>query len=140
MCFVLQDESEKSTVAGVLQYITHLIKYKDNHSTECKPGKSHKFPSIIEEKFRTIFNESSSKSLLPKNRKLLIRIVLVLTLFVDGYQTDTADIAKDLRMNVVELKKQYEQLGCEIVDDESVLLATLSVPPLLNSRSKKRKR
>lgn len=67
----------------------------------------------------------------------------MLTLFVDGYQSDTADIAKDLRMNVVELKKQYERLGCKIVDDESVLLATLPAPskfPVLNKRSKKRKR
>ncbi|KAL8120450.1 hypothetical protein AgCh_017573 [Apium graveolens] len=139
----IKDESEKRTVAGVLQYITHLIKYKDHHSHECKPGKSHKFPSIIEEKFRTIFNEPSSRSLWLKNRKLLISYVLVLTLFVDGYQSDTFDIAKDLRLNIVELKKQYERLGCKIVDDESVLLVTLPAPlesPILNNRSKKRKR
>lgn len=124
----IKDEHEKRTVAGVLQYMTHLIKYKDKHSFDCKSVKNHKFPSIIEEKFRTLFNESSSRSLSSRKRKLLINYVLVLTLFVDGYQSDAADIAKDLRTDVEELKKQYERLGCKIVNENSVLLATLPVP------------
>lgn len=139
----IKDEHEKITVAGVLQYITHLIKYKDKHSTDCKSVKNHQFPSIIEEKFRTVFNESSSRSLSSGKRKLLINYVLVLTLFVDGYQSDATDIAKDLRMDAQELKKQFEWLGCKIVDEKSVLLATLPVPlniPGLRRSTKKRKR
>lgn len=139
----IKDEHEKITVAGVLQYITHLIKYKDKYSTDCKSVKNHKFPSVIEEKFRTMFNESSSISLSSGKRKLLINFVLVLTLFVDGYQSDATDIAKDLRMDFQELKKQFEWLGCKIVDEKSVLLATLPVPlnlPGLRRSTKKRKR
>lgn len=139
----IKDEHEKITVAGVLQYITHLVKYKDKYSTDCKSVKNHKFPSIIEEKFRTMFNESSSISLSSGKRKLLINFVLVLTLFVDGYQSDATDIAKDLRMDFQELKKQFEWLGCKIVDEKSVLLATLPVPlnlPGLRRSTKKRKR
>lgn len=142
MCFILQEKHEKITVAGVLQYITHLINYKDKHSLDFESVKNHNFPSIIEEKFRTMFNKSSSRSLSPWKRKFLINHVLALTLFVDGYQTDAADIAKDLRMDVKELQRQYERLGCKIVDEKSVLLATLPVPlKLPGIRSgKKRKR
>lgn len=90
-----------------------------------------------------MFNESSSISLSSGKRKLLINFVLVLTLFVDGYQSDATDIAKDLRMDFQELKKQFEWLGCKIVDEKSVLLATLPVPlnlPGLRRSTKKRKR
>ncbi|KAL8118777.1 uncharacterized protein LOC141723945 [Apium graveolens] len=139
----IKDEYEKSTVAGVLQYITHLIKYKDMHSMEhYRKMKKHRFPSIFEEKFRTMF-EPTSHRLSDEKKKFLISHVLVLTLFVDGYRSDTFDIAKDLNTSVVELRKHWLELGCKLVREKSTVFATLPVPlqfPVAKQRLRKRKR
>lgn len=138
----IKDEYEKSTVASVLQYITHLIKYKDKNSMDhFKSVKNHKFPSILEEKFRTMFVEPGSKKPSDGKMKFLISHVLVLTLFVDGYRSDPSDIAKDLKINVVELRTHYSELGCKLVREKSATFATLPVPLAFPvNRQKKRKR
>ncbi|KAK1362788.1 hypothetical protein POM88_038349 [Heracleum sosnowskyi] len=137
----IKDEYEKGTVASVLQYITHLIKYKDKHSMDhYRKVKNHKFPSILEEKFRTMF-EPSSQRLSSEKNTFLINHVLVLTLFVDGYRSDISDIAKDLKIGVVELRKHWLELGCKLVREKNTLFATLPVPLTFPvNRQKKRKR
>lgn len=138
----IKDEYEKGTVASVLQYITHLIKYKDKHSMDhYRKVKNHKFPSILEEKFRTMFEPISQRLSADKN-KFLINHVLVLTLFVDGYRSDTSDIAKDLKIGVVDLRKHLLELGCKLVREKNTMLATLPVPltfPVNRPRKRKRK-
>ncbi|KAL0341864.1 UNVERIFIED_CONTAM: hypothetical protein Scaly_1849000 [Sesamum calycinum] len=92
------DESKKRRFAGILSYITHLIKFKDRHSMD------------------------------DDKLKLLISYILVLSLFADDFRSDPSDIAKDLRMNPITLRPHYEYLGCKFVRDNQVLLATLPVP------------
>ncbi|KAK1362779.1 DNA-directed RNA polymerase I subunit rpa49 [Heracleum sosnowskyi] len=137
----IKDEYEKGTVACVLQYITHLIKYKDKHSMDhFRKVKNHKFPSILEEKFRTMF-EPSSQRLSSEKNTFLINHVLVLTLFVDGFRSDISDIAKDLKIGVVELRKHWLELGCKLVREKNTLFATLPVPLTFPvNRQKRRKR
>ncbi|XP_063936879.1 uncharacterized protein LOC108196040 isoform X2 [Daucus carota subsp. sativus] len=126
----IQDEHEKRTVASVLQYITHLIKYKDKHLSGCynKFVKDHKFPSIIEEKFQAMFSESSSEALPPAKRELLVNYVLVLSLFVDGYKSNAKDITKDLKIKTETAIKYYKQLGCIPRPTTAGLLVELPVP------------
>ncbi|KAK1363286.1 DNA-directed RNA polymerase I subunit rpa49 [Heracleum sosnowskyi] len=136
----IKDEYEKSKVAAVLQYITHLIKYKNKHSGDHKKSvNNHKFPSILEAKLRTMF-ELNSGRLAAEKRNLLISHVLVLTLYVDGYRSDTADIARDLKMSPVELRTHYGNLGCKFLLKKSASFATLTVPLKLKELRGKKKR
>ncbi|KAG5632382.1 hypothetical protein H5410_004099, partial [Solanum commersonii] len=41
---------------------------------------------------------------------------------------DPSDIANDLRINVVALRPFYEYLGCKLVCEKNIVLATLRVP------------
>lgn len=140
---MFQNEYEMSTLACVFSYITHLIKFKDKHSMDGHlSAKNHKIPSILSLKFRAMFEESDKKRLSDEKRNLLISYVLVLTLFADGYRSDPSDIAKDLRMNAIELRTHYEQLGCKFVREGTVLLATLPVPlqfPVIRIRRKRQR-
>ncbi|KAK1363295.1 DNA-directed RNA polymerase I subunit rpa49 [Heracleum sosnowskyi] len=136
----IKDEYEKSKVAAVLQYITHLIKYKNKHSGDRnKSVNNHKFPSILEAKLRTMF-ELNSGRLSAEKRNLLISHVLVLTLYVDGYRSDTSDIARDLKMSPVELRTHYGNLGCKFLLKKSASFATLTVPLKLKELRGKKKR
>lgn len=88
-----------------------------------------------------MFNEPGAKRLAAEKYKFLISHVLVLTLFVDGYKSDTSDIAKDLKISVVDLRKHWAELGCKLVREKSTTFATLPLPltfPVI--RQKKRKR
>ncbi|KAK1362794.1 hypothetical protein POM88_038355 [Heracleum sosnowskyi] len=135
-----ENEYEKGTIARVLHYITHLIKYKDKHSMDHNGKvKNQKFPSILEEKFRTMF-EPNSQRLSSEKNTFLINHVLVLTLFDDGYRSDISDIAKDLKIGVVELRKHWLELGCKLVREKNTVFATLHVPLTFPvNRQKKRK-
>ncbi|XP_047325672.1 DNA-directed RNA polymerase I subunit RPA49 [Impatiens glandulifera] len=125
----IKDDFEKSKIAGLFSFITHLIKFKDKHSFEgASSAKNHIIPAQIYQRFNSLFAESDSKRLLDEKRNLLISHVLVLTLFADDFKSDMADIAKDLRMTAVELRRHFENLGCKLKREGTALWATLPVP------------
>ncbi|KAJ8558089.1 hypothetical protein K7X08_004855 [Anisodus acutangulus] len=113
-----KDENEKKRLAGILSFITHLVKFKDKHSMDgVSSSKHHKIPVILFQKFSSMFAIADSKRLPDEKRDLLISYVLVLTLFADDFHTD---IDKDLRMSAVTLWPHYEYLGCKFVREKNV--------------------
>ncbi|KAK3034398.1 hypothetical protein RJ639_033669 [Escallonia herrerae] len=96
------------------------------------------FPSILLEKFSTMFLESDLKRLSTEKSDLLISYVLVPSLFADDFRSDPFDIARDLRMSYIAfLPENYKQLGCKFVGDGYIqrydktladIVATLPVP------------
>lgn len=113
----------------MFSYINHLVKFKDKNSMEgFSSAKHHKIPTILSQKFSTIFGVSDRKRLEDEKRDLLISYVLVLTLIADGFNTVVSDIAKDLRMDLIKLRPHFEHLGCKLMVKNKVLLATLPVP------------
>ncbi|KAG8388411.1 hypothetical protein BUALT_Bualt02G0123100 [Buddleja alternifolia] len=136
-----KDDSKKKKIAGILSYITHLIKYKDKHSMDgVSSSKRHKLPSILSQKFSSMFGTTNEKRIQEDKQRLLISYVLVLTLFADDFRSDPSDIAKDLRMNPLTLRPHYEYLGCKFVWENKVLLATLPVPLEFHTLKRKRRR
>ncbi|PRQ53423.1 putative RNA polymerase I associated factor, A49 [Rosa chinensis] len=134
------DEEKKNKLACIFSYIMHLIKFKDLHSMELKGlffPKAHRFPSIIRDKFSRMF-DAVSRKLSTEKSNLLISYVLVLTLFVDEFQTSLTDIAKDLRMSTLKLRTHYETLGCKVSKKNNFITVTLPVP--LQFPTLKRKR
>ncbi|KAL0441379.1 UNVERIFIED_CONTAM: hypothetical protein Sradi_0076800 [Sesamum radiatum] len=96
------DESKKRRFAGILSYITHLIKFKDRHSMDgVTSAKRHKLPSILSQKFSSLFGATNDTRIPDDKLKLLISYILVLSLFADDFRSDPSDIAKDLRMNPI---------------------------------------
>lgn len=137
----IQDEDEKKTLAGIFSFITHLVKFKDKHSMDgVSSAKHHKIPGILFQKFSSMFAVSDSKRLPEEKKNLLINYVLVLTLFADDFRSDPSDISKDLRINAVALRPHYEYLGCKLVREKNVLLATLPVPLVFPTLRRKRRR
>ncbi|CAL5439477.1 unnamed protein product [Camellia sinensis] len=137
----IKDEVERTTLACVLSYITHLIKFKDKHSSEgSSSAKHHKIPSILVQKFSTMFANSDSKWLTDEKKDLLISYVLVLTLIADGFQTYPSDIAKDLRMTTVNVRQHYQNLGCKFLRTGNSSVATLPVPLQFPKVVQKRRR
>lgn len=136
----MEGEVSRRQLAGILSYITHLVKFKDRHSMDgVSSAKHHKIPSILFQKFSTMFAGSESKRLSDEKRDLLISYVLVLTLYVDDFRTDLSDIAKDLRMNPMSLRPHYQFLGCKLVNEKGKTLAMLPLP-LQFQAERKRKR
>lgn len=128
------------TLSCIFSYITHLIKFKDQHSMDgVSSAKGHKIPSILFQKFSTIFSPVS-KRLSAEMNDLLISYVLVLTLYADEFQTDPSDIAKDLRMSSVKLRVHFEHLGCKLSRKNNLLLFTLPVPLQFPMVRQKRRR
>ncbi|KAI7985080.1 DNA-directed RNA polymerase I subunit rpa49 [Camellia lanceoleosa] len=137
----IKDEVERTTLACVFSYITHLIKFKDKHSSEgSSSAKHHKIPSILVQKFSTMFANSESKWLTDEKKDLLISYVLVLTLIADGFQTYPSDIAKDLRMTTMNVRQHYQNLGCKFVRKGISSVATLPVPLQFPKVVQKRRR
>ncbi|KAL2243214.1 uncharacterized protein LOC105157780 [Sesamum indicum] len=137
----VKDESKKRRFAGILSYITHLIKFKDRHSMDgVTSAKRHKLPSILSQKFSSLFGATNDTRIPDDKLKLLISYILVLSLFADDFRSDPSDIAKDLRMNPITLRPHYEYLGCKFVRDNQVLLATLPVPLEFQTIKRKRRR
>ncbi|PIN22299.1 RNA polymerase I 49 kDa subunit [Handroanthus impetiginosus] len=137
----IEDESKKKRIAGILSYITHLIKFKDGHSMDgVSSAKRHKLPSILSQKFTSMFGGTNDTRIPDEKQKLLISYVLVLSLFADDFRSDPLDIAKDLRMSPIMLRPHYEYLGCKFVRENQVLLATLPVPLEFQTMKRKRRR
>ncbi|XP_010062676.2 DNA-directed RNA polymerase I subunit rpa49 [Eucalyptus grandis] len=136
-----QDEMEKETLGCILSYINHLIKFKDQHSADgASSSKNHKTPSILRQKFSTMFSNAESKWLPSEKIDLLISYVLVLTLFADDFRTDPTDIAKDLRMSSVTIRQHFEHLGCKFSREKNVLYAKLPVPLKFPELRRRRRR
>ncbi|CAL5443790.1 unnamed protein product [Camellia sinensis] len=137
----IKDEVERTTLACVFSYITHLIKFKEKHSSEgSSSAKHHKIPSILVQKFSTMFANSDSKWLTDEKKDLLISYVLVLTLIADGFQTHPSDIAKDLRMTTMNVRQHYQNLGCKFLRTGNSSVATLPVPLQFPKVVQKRRR
>ncbi|KAL1533414.1 DNA-directed RNA polymerase I subunit RPA49-like [Salvia divinorum] len=136
-----KDESSRRRMAGILSYITHLVRFKDRHSMDgVLSAKLHKLPSILSQKFSTMFASTTEKRLPQDKLDLLISYVLVLSLFADDFRSDPSDIARDLRMNPLTLRTHYESLGCKFVRENLSLVATLPVPLTFQTIKIKRKR
>ncbi|CAH8260407.1 unnamed protein product [Arabidopsis lyrata] len=139
----IKDDMKKQTVSGALTLLTHLVKFKDRNSMNgFDSAKNHKMPDIFRRKFQSMFKDSESERIPVDKANLLISYVLVLSLHVDNFKTDPEDIAKDLRISTVELRKHFQQLGCKFVKQNSTWVATLPTPlnfPEVNRRRKTRK-
>ncbi|XP_039014989.1 DNA-directed RNA polymerase I subunit RPA49-like [Hibiscus syriacus] len=136
-----QDDTQKWKLSCVFSYITHLVKFRDQFSMGQASAKNHNIPSIIRHRFFNMFTDPGSKILASDKIDLLIGYVLVLTLHADGFRTDPTDIAKDLRISKVDLRRHFLNLGCILGHQNSVLYATLPVPltfPSENFRKKRR--
>ncbi|XP_021716497.1 DNA-directed RNA polymerase I subunit rpa49-like [Chenopodium quinoa] len=135
-----KDEAEKSRLAGILSYISHLINIKNRYSAGGggKSSKHHVYlPSILSQKFDKMFINKEKNRLSDDKIGSLISYVLVLTLFVDEFQTDFTDIAKDLKMSALSLRPYFENLGCKFARRNKVTVATLPTPlkfPTLRKR------
>ncbi|KAL5579430.1 hypothetical protein UlMin_011872 [Ulmus minor] len=137
----IQDEEEKKRLSCIFSFIMHLIKFKDQYSMDgVSSAKRHKIPSILRQKFSTMFSDPESKKLSAEKNDLLISYVLVLTLWSDEFETNVTDIAKDLRMNSTTVRMHYEHLGCKISRHNNLLYATLPIPLNFQQLSQKRRR
>ncbi|KAJ0987451.1 hypothetical protein J5N97_005807 [Dioscorea zingiberensis] len=134
----IKDEDELKNLACIFSYITHLItfmnktskgrRFKSSHSSNS--AALHNIPRVVHQKLTELFVDPESHVLSTEKRELLIGYILVLTLFADNFQTEPADIAKDLKIPYSELKPYYQQLGCKIVHDHTSRKSfqTLPVP------------
>ncbi|XP_022736064.1 DNA-directed RNA polymerase I subunit RPA49 [Durio zibethinus] len=137
----IRDETVKGKLSCIFSYITHLVKFKDLFSMgHVTSAKNHNFPSIIRHRFMSMFTDPGSKILSSDKIDLLISYVLVLTLHADGFQTDPSDIAKDLRVSKVDLRRHFLNLGCKFMHEKSILFATLPVPLKFPSQNLKQRR
>jgi len=119
---------EKKRLSCIFSYITHLLKFKDQHSMDgAASARNHQFPSIIRQKFFEMFNPETRRLSVDKI-DLLISYVLVLTLYADDFRTFPADVSNDLRMNPATVKSHYRNLGCKMEREKNKYLVTLSVP------------
>ncbi|KAK6911924.1 RNA polymerase I associated factor, A49-like [Dillenia turbinata] len=129
-----ENEKERKTLARILSYINHLIKFRDRDSMDgYSSAKDHKLPSILIHRFAELFKDPGKddrgRSRISNEKSdLLINYILVLTLHADGFRTDPTDIAKDLRMTTGKIRSYYQLLGCKFVRDSTALYATLPVP------------
>ncbi|GAB2269195.1 hypothetical protein Dimus_004124 [Dionaea muscipula] len=138
---LIKDEPEKKRLAGILSYITHLIKFKDQYSVDGhSSSRSHRLPGILSEKFSAMFFDSEKRRLSGSKITLLTSYVLVLTMHFDEFKTDPSDIAKDLRTTILSLRKDFDNLGCKFARENNVSVATLPVPLKFRVALRKRKR
>lgn len=103
-------------------------------------AKRHSFPSILRNKFSTMFADPEAKRMSTDKLELLISYVLVLTLYADEFETDYSDIAKDLRVSSLTLRPRFERLGCKIIRRKNLSLATLPIPLQFPQVRRKRRR
>ncbi|XP_022151610.1 DNA-directed RNA polymerase I subunit rpa49 [Momordica charantia] len=137
----IQDEEEKKKLCCIFSYITHLIKFKDQNSMDgVSSAKGHKIPSMLRQKFSSMFSLLESRRLSPEKSDLLISHVLVLTLFADEFSSDPSDIAKDLRTSPFTLRLHFDNLGCKFIRKNNLSLVTLPVPLKFPQLSLKRRR
>ncbi|MQL87490.1 hypothetical protein Taro_020034 [Colocasia esculenta] len=145
----IQDEEEKKRLACISSYITHLLKFFEIASQPRKSlstvhGGSSSYdgiPRFTYNKFVKLFADPESYALTNERKDLLISYILVLTLFVDSFETEPLDIARDLKMTTLSLRPHYELLGCKFSQGSKLqTLITLPVPLKFPDMSKKRKR
>ena len=103
-------------------------------------AKSHKFPSMIRQKFSSMFPTSEARRLSTETINLLISHVLVLTLFADEFSSDPSDIAKDLRTSPYDLRLHFDNLGCKFIRKNNLSLVTLPTPLEFPELRQKRRR
>eukprot|EP00268_Persea_americana_P000970 TRINITY_DN10293_c0_g1_i1.p1 TRINITY_DN10293_c0_g1~~TRINITY_DN10293_c0_g1_i1.p1 ORF type:complete len:431 (+),score=88.91 TRINITY_DN10293_c0_g1_i1:205-1497(+) len=148
----IQDEGQKSKIAGIFSYIGYLLMFKNlpYNIQNSKPtfnnayAKHHGIPVTLFQKFDKMFGNSDSEAvrMLDEKCDLLIGYILVLTLFADGFKTSISDIASDLKMTPMNLRRYYQILGCKLSSAKRVVTVTLPVPlklPELTMRNKKRR-
>ncbi|CAO2840236.1 unnamed protein product [Amaranthus hypochondriacus] len=137
-----QDEAKKRKLAGILSYITHLVNFKNWNSLDGSSSSKHRKPPprILSQKFTKMFIDSDKNRLADDKIGSLVGYVLVLTLFVDEFETDFTDISKDLKMSTLTIRPYLENLGCRFKRQKNVTLATLPVPLTFPTIRKKRRR
>ncbi|XP_078429520.1 DNA binding / DNA-directed RNA polymerase [Wolffia australiana] len=144
----IQDEEEKRKLAGILSYITHLLKFLEIASQPRKTiveehgsSTNHRIPRITYNKFVGLFIDRDSCNMPFEGKNLLISYLLVLTLFADNFKTEPLDIAQDLKMTFLNLKPMYQLLGCQFQQEGRLNVSiTLRVPLQLPELQKKRRR
>lgn len=125
-------------MAAVLSYMTHLIKFRDKHSMDhFKTAKYHKFPGRLMQRFTSMFDATHERRIPDNKLVLLINYIVVLSLIVDDFSSDPADIAKDLHMKVTDIRTHYGYLGCKMKGTCSTLPLPLKLQTV--ARNKKRK-
>ncbi|KAG6493673.1 hypothetical protein ZIOFF_048666 [Zingiber officinale] len=107
----IKDQKEKGELACILSYISHLCHFWDRQKHE--HFEYLKIPRASYQNFARTFLDPNSIKLTAEKKELMIGYILVLTLFVDSFQTDPTDIAKDLKMTTMSLKPYFVQLGCK---------------------------
>lgn len=138
---VIEDEAEKMRRFGILSYITHLVNFKDQHSLDgFSSSKQHKIPSMLKQKFSKMFVDSDKGRLSDEKIGSLVSYVLVLTMFIDEFETDFVDIARDLKMSAMKLRPYLENLGCQFKTKNKVTMAILPVPLKFPTLRKRRRR
>ncbi|KAL2936044.1 DNA-directed RNA polymerase I subunit rpa49 [Bienertia sinuspersici] len=136
-----EDEAEKGRLAGIMSYISHLITFKNCYSIDgFSSSQYQKIPSILCDKFTKMFLNVEKNRLSDEKIGSLISYVLVLTLFIDEFQTDITDIAKDLKMSAFSLRPYFENLGCQFKRRNNAYFAHLSVPLKFPTIRRKRRR
>jgi len=95
---------------------------------------------MLFQKFTKMFADTSKKRLSDEKIGTLISYVLVLSLYVDEFQTDFTDIAKDLKMPVMKLRPYLENIGCKFKRRNNVTVAMLPVPLEFPTLRKRRRR
>ncbi|KAM0952993.1 putative RNA polymerase I associated factor, A49 [Dioscorea sansibarensis] len=115
----IKDEEELKNMAAIYSYITHLVTFMSRVSRGRRVSNavSHNIPRVVYQKFTGLFIDPESHAVSAEKRELLIGYILVLTLFVDDFQSEPADISKDLKIPNSELKPYYKQLGCKLLHD-----------------------
>ncbi|KAL2899635.1 DNA-directed RNA polymerase I subunit rpa49 [Bienertia sinuspersici] len=136
-----KDEAEKGRLAGIMSYISHLITFKNRYSLDGFSSSQHQnIPSILFNEFTSRFLDVEKNRLSNEKIGSLISYVLVLTLFIDEFQTDFTDIAKDLKMSAFSLRPYFENLGCQFKRRNNAYLAHLPVPLKFPTIRRKRRR
>lgn len=129
-------------MSNILTYITHLIKFKDQHSMDgFSSAKRHNIPDIFRHRFSAMFADQELRRLPAEKLNLLISYVLVLTLHVDEFRTNYTDIANDLKLSTITLREHYERLGCKFSQHQNQWLAHLPLPlqfPQVRQRRRRR--
>ncbi|XP_031477568.1 uncharacterized protein LOC116248746 [Nymphaea colorata] len=135
----IMDLEKREKLAGILSYITCLLKFMSipSHSIDKlvtanteKYKESSTIPGIILIKFMKMFADAQKSMLSREKSQLLISYILVLTLFVDEFDSDPSDIAKDLKMTPASLKPYYMELGCGFRKSCVILSLPLKFPTL----------
>ncbi|XP_074288634.1 uncharacterized protein LOC141613788 [Silene latifolia] len=138
---LLEDEEEKTKVAGILTYITHLVNFKNKNSLEGFESAKHtKIPSMLLQKFTKMFLDPVKNRISDDKIEAMLSYVLVLTLHIDEFESDFTDIAKDLKMSAVSLRPYLLNLGCKIRNRGGVAIATLPTPLKFETANKRKRK